>query len=112
MTDVNKLATTLSNTPSLNSSSIVDAETLASFEQLALGRRPQSSRNQSPNSKWYHKLIALPAYYWVLMAQVVVVLPHAAHLPSWLMVFGTVSIIAQFPIVKAKFTHIRHLKRF
>ena len=92
-------------------SSTIDATKTASFEQLAIGQKA-TVRPESNESKWYRKLLALPAYYWVMMAQVIVVLPHAAHLPLWLMGFAVVSIIAQLPRVKARFKKQAHLKRF
>ena len=82
-----------------------------SFEQLALGQNVQVDDNSSATRKWYNKLLALPAYYWILIAQVVVILPHAAHLPLWLIGFALISIIAQLPRIKAKFRKARHLKR-
>ncbi|MGB6925828.1 transglutaminaseTgpA domain-containing protein [Psychrobacter sp.] len=88
----------------------VDATKTASFEQLALGQKV-SIRPERNDAKWYRKLFALPAYYWVLIAQVVVVLPHAAHLPLWLIGFAAVSIAAQLPHIKAKFKKLSHLKR-
>ena len=90
--------------------SAVDATKTASFEQLALGQKV-SFRPEQNDAKWYRKLFALPAYYWVLIAQVVVVLPHAAHLPLWLIGFAAVSIAAQLPHIKAKFKKLSHLKR-
>ena len=57
---------------------------LASFEQLALGQNINVPTALVGNHKWYRKLLALPAYYWVLIAQIIVILPHAAHLPLWL----------------------------
>ncbi|MBH0006258.1 transglutaminaseTgpA domain-containing protein [Psychrobacter sp. SWN149] len=91
-------------------SSTIDAPKTAGFEQLALGQKV-TVRTERNTSKWYRKLLALPAYYWVMMAQVVVVLPHAAHLPLWLMGFAVVSIIAQLPSVKSRFKKQSHLKR-
>ena len=90
--------------------SALDATKMASFEQLALGQKI-SIRPERNDAKWYRKLFALPAYYWVLIAQVVVVLPHAAHLPLWLIGFAAVSIAAQLPYIKAKFKKLSHLKR-
>ncbi|WP_296208537.1 DUF3488 and transglutaminase-like domain-containing protein [Psychrobacter sp. UBA3480] len=90
--------------------STADATKTASFEQLALGQKV-STRPERNGAKWYRKLFALPAYYWVLIAQVVVVLPHAAHLPLWLIGFAAVSIAAQLPYIKAKFKKLSHLKR-
>jgi len=90
--------------------SAVDTTKTASFEQLALGQKV-SFRPERNGAKWYRKLFALPAYYWLLIAQVVVVLPHAAHLPLWLIGFAAVSIVAQLPHIKAKFKKLSHLKR-
>ncbi|ALF60162.1 transglutaminaseTgpA domain-containing protein [Psychrobacter urativorans] len=102
---------TASNSSLMNHSSITDAAHQSGFEQLALGQRISSSNNPVTHNKWYNKLLALPAYYWVLITQLVVILPHAAHLPLWLMGFALVSIIAQHPRIKAKFRKKRHLKR-
>ena len=84
---------------------------LASFEQLALGQNINVPTPLVGNHKWYRKLLALPAYYWVLIAQIIVILPHAAHLPLWLIGFAVVSIFAQLPSLKAKFKKLTHLKR-
>ena len=84
---------------------------LASFEQLALGQNINVPTPLVGNHKWYRKLLALPAYYWVLIAQIIVILPHAAHLPLWLIGFAVVSIFAQLPRLKAKFKKLTHLKR-
>ena len=83
----------------------------ASFGQLALGYDIKAHVKQNGDAKWYRKLFALPAYYWVLIAQVLVISPHAAHLPLWLIGFAVVSIAAQLPRIKAKFKKIAHLKR-
>ncbi|WP_201583593.1 transglutaminaseTgpA domain-containing protein [Psychrobacter sp. HII-4] len=88
-----------------------DAIKTASFKQLALGHHRSAQIVHGEKPSGYAKLFALPAYYWVLIAQVVIILPHAAHLPLWLMGFAVVSIIAQLPRVKARFRKIAHLKR-
>ena len=74
-----------------------------SFERLAQGDRATAADAvPSASAKhWWHKLAGLPAYYWVLIAQFVVIVPHATHLPFWLIGYGVVSIIAQLPKVKA-----------
>lgn len=101
----------LTKTPSTNSSRDSSSTSPASFEQLALGRNIKAHATPSSENKWYRKLLALPAYHWVLIAQVIVILPHSAHLPLWLIGFAVVSIIAQLPRLKARFKEIRHLKR-
>ncbi|WP_350559833.1 DUF3488 and transglutaminase-like domain-containing protein [Psychrobacter sp. CAL346-MNA-CIBAN-0220] len=83
----------------------------SSFESLALGQRVSTHNSISTNDRWYKKLLALPAYYWVLITQISVTLPHMSHLPLWLMGFALISIIAQLPLIKAKFRQVRHLKR-
>ena len=82
-----------------------------SFEQLALGQNVTDPALQDSAAKWTRKLFALPAYYWVLIAQITVILPHAAHLPFWLIGFAVVSIAAQLPSIKAKFKKTAHLRR-
>ena len=93
------------------------------FEQLASGNHVNFdiTINASVNShfntelsddkRWYKKLLALPAYYWVLITQVIVILPHAAHLPLWLIGFALITVIAQLPVVKAKFKRSVQRKR-
>ncbi len=91
--------------------SATDATKTASFEQLALGQNIQAKSGIAADNKWYRRLLALPAYYWVLIAQITVVLPHAAHLPLWLIGFAAVSIIAQLPRLKSRLKKLSHLKR-
>ena len=105
MTDSQRLA----KRSSVHSST--DSVNAASFEYLAVGRYIDNQDNLVNSNKWYRKLLALPAYYWVLLAQVIVVLPHAAHLPLWLIGFAVVSICAQLPNIKARLKERRHLKR-
>lgn len=88
-----------------------------SFEKLAYGqlastRLPDRQRHDKPASisNRYQRLLSLPAYYWVLIAQLFVILPHAAYLPLWLIGFAIITIIAQLPSIKAKFKLTR-LKR-
>ncbi|WP_300312072.1 DUF3488 and transglutaminase-like domain-containing protein [uncultured Psychrobacter sp.] len=88
-----------------------------SFEKLAYGqlastRLPDRQQHDKPASisNRYQRLLSLPAYYWVLIAQLFVILPHAAYLPLWLIGFAIITIIAQLPSIKAKFKPTR-LKR-
>ncbi|ERL56721.1 transglutaminase family protein [Psychrobacter aquaticus] len=118
MTDSQPLSKTFSNN---SSETGFTTSAATSFECLALGQytnaqvgvsRDDISRDDiSHDNKGYRKLLALPAYYWVLIAQMIVILPHAAHLPLWLIGFAVVSIAAQLPQVKARFRKLRHLKR-
>lgn len=90
---------------------LVDSGSSVSFEQLASGQEIRRPVERATNNKWHDRLLALPAYYWILIAQIVVILPHAAYLPLWLMGFALISIVAQLPRIKAKFTKVGHLKR-
>ncbi|WP_201509027.1 transglutaminase family protein [Psychrobacter alimentarius] len=105
----------MTNSQPLTKRSVVhpstDSANAASFEHLAVGRHIDTQSNLVDSNRWYRKLLALPAYYWVLLAQIIVVLPHAAHLPLWLIGFAIVSIVAQLPRVKGRFKERRHLKR-
>ena len=94
-----------------NQSSTSESSNTLSFAQLALGQSIPAKSGTAINHKWYQRLLGLPAYYWVLIAQIAVVLPHAAHLPLWLIGFATVSIIAQLPRIKRRLKKISHLKR-
>ncbi len=98
-----------------SSAAFADFDRQTSFEQWALGQRVSVSdhlaNNVLINQTWYNKLLALPAYHWVLLTQFLVVLPHVAHLPLWLIGFALVSIVAQLPRVKARFRQARHFKR-
>ena len=81
------------------------------FEQLALGQSLSRASNLLAEQSKLQKLLALPAYYWVLLTQMVVILPHAAHLPLWLIIFALFSIAAQLPLIKARFRQYRYFKR-
>ncbi|MEJ6550976.1 MULTISPECIES: transglutaminaseTgpA domain-containing protein [Psychrobacter] len=91
--------------------SATDATKTARFEQLALGQNIQAKSGIAADNKRYRRLLALPAYHWVLIAQIAVVLPHAAHLPIWLIGFAAISIIAQLPRLKSRLKKLSHLKR-
>ncbi|WP_367111408.1 transglutaminaseTgpA domain-containing protein [uncultured Psychrobacter sp.] len=128
MIDSKNVTNMTSSIPLPPSSAFATVTSPASFENLALGNLVAdnltadslASKNTADNSanskrKWYSKLLALPAYYWLLITQVLVIFPHAAHLPLWLMGFALFAIIAQLPYIKAKlkqrFKQARHLKR-
>lgn len=79
------------------------------FAALALGmptRTPIRSR-----TRW-QRIMALPAYYWLLIAQVIVIVPHAAHLPLWLIGFALISIMAQLPAIKRRVRRYGQIKRW
>ena len=92
-----------------------DNAAIISFVALATGRRTlRDVRATIAPQKSYvgrvRSLIGMPAYYWVLLAQLLVILPHLGHLPSWLIGFALVTIGAQLPSVKARFKSIKQLK--
>lgn len=51
-------------------------------------------------SSVFAKVRQLSAFHWVLISQLFVVLPHASHLPNWLVVYALVIIISQFGFVR------------
>lgn len=51
-------------------------------------------------SHFFGKLRHLSAYQWVLISQLFVVLPHAKHLPVWLVVYALLVIFSQFGFIK------------
>lgn len=95
------------------------------FVQLAQGKstKYQTARhtsrhtsNKQPDKQLDKKtrwqaFIGMPAYYWVLFTQILVILPHAAHLPVWLIIYAMISLVMQLPKVKAKFNKNNRLKR-
>lgn len=67
------------------------------FLAYGLGRHTASN----PALGRFAKILALPAYHWVLLSAVLVMLPHMATLPVWLFVAVIVSIVLQKPSIKA-----------
>lgn len=97
-------------------SAVNPVATATDFVALASGRRTLydiRSANQAANITIgrFKTLLGLPAYHWVLLAQLLVILPHLTHLPSWLIGFALVTIGAQLPSIKARFSSIKSLKR-
>lgn len=66
-----------------------------------------------PNLPFWQKILALPAYHWLLLAVLSVAIPHLAGVPAWLSVLLVVSIIMQKPAIKAWVARLTkgHLKR-
>lgn len=69
---------------------------MTTFLQYSLGR--QTAPKQSGK---FAKLLGLPAYHWVLVSALLVMLPHITTLPVWLFVMVVLSIILQKPAIKA-----------
>jgi transglutaminase-like putative cysteine protease len=88
------------------------AHAATSFVVLATGQQTLHDvyAIESPTSR-FKKLVGLPAYHWILLAQLFVILPHLTHLPGWLIGFALVTIGAQLPSVKARFKSLKALKR-
>lgn len=59
---------------------------------------------------WY-RLTHLSAYDWVLLSQLFVIVPHAQHLPIWLLVYGLVVIMLQFNPVKQRLPNVVKSRR-
>lgn len=74
------------------------------FSQLAIGTRlPRSALS------FWRRLFALPSYHWLLFACLLTLGTHLVHIPLWLGVLGGISVIAQFPSIKAKFNKQKSL---
>ncbi|GAA0310369.1 transglutaminaseTgpA domain-containing protein [Psychrobacter aestuarii] len=79
------------------------------FATLAMGL--QAPMPIGARSRW-QRVLALPAYHWLLIAEVIVIAPHAAHLPLWLIGFALISIAAQLPAIKRAVRRYGPLKRW
>lgn len=103
----------------LKTATEAEAVRLTRFEQLALGELPAAwthttrKKSQKAALPLWRRVLALPAYYWVLICQLFVILPHASHLPLWLIAYALVSLVMQLPRVKARLSSSspRKLKR-
>lgn len=51
-------------------------------------------------SSFFTKLRQLSAFHWVLISQLFVVLPHANHLPNWLIAYALLIIVSQFEFIR------------
>ena len=66
------------------------------FSQYGNGKRIVSTHFTSG----FSKLLALPAYHWVLVSALFVMLPHITTLPVWLFMVLLLSVILQKPSIK------------
>ncbi|MGP1605009.1 MAG: transglutaminase family protein [Moraxella sp.] len=69
------------------------------FEDYALGKKTLSDSKIYLFS-WRKKLLALPAYHWLLMVFLLVLIPHLSVLPMWLTGWTMLMIVLQVPVVK------------
>lgn len=59
-----------------------------------------SGQNTHKKQGLFAKISGLSAFHWVLISQLFVVLPHAKHLPNWLVAYALLIIMAQFGMVR------------
>lgn len=93
------------------------------FARLAQGELAQAARSadahtaHADTAMWsrlilsWQRLLSLSGYYWVLLAQLVVVIAFISYLPSWLIGYALFSIAAQLPQIKARLNTARKRKR-
>ena len=84
---------------------------ISQHKQLSSFTRSKNSAKSASKPSRLRKLIGLPAYYWVLIAQLFVILPHSSHLPVWLIGLGLATLVFQLPKIKAKLSTQKRLKR-
>ncbi len=72
---------------------------------------PNNSRHNNKAPSRWQKLIALPAYYWTLIAIAVVIIPHFSYMPVWLVIYALFSVIMQLPQIKARLSQQNHKKK-
>lgn len=90
----------------------------ASFADMAQGRwqgdwQGMASVFSTPKqgmSRWRY-LLSMPAYYWIVTSQLMVMLIFISYLPWWLIGLGLVSALLQLPSVKHKVASKMPLKR-
>ena len=70
----------------------------STFHDFGQGRKTLTTSPQ----KFWQKILALPAYHWLLLAMASLVLPHAMGIPAWLLVALIISVIMQKPSIKAR----------
>lgn len=56
-------------------------------------------------------LLSMPAYYWIIISQLLVMLVFIGHLPIWLIGLGVLSALSQLPSVKHQVANKMPLKR-
>ena len=69
----------------------------STFYDFGQGRKTLTKTPQ----KFWQKILALPAYHWLLLAMVSLILPHVMYTPTWLLVVLIISVIMQKPGIKA-----------
>lgn len=74
----------------------------STFYDFGQGRKTLTKTPQ----KFWQKILALPAYHWLLLAMVSLILPHVMYTPTWLLVVLIISVIMQKPGIKAHLSHI------
>lgn len=62
---------------------------------------PAPAPFDTPKNRW-QRFTQMSAYHWVLFSQVFVVLPHANHLPVWLLIYAFFVITLQILPVKSR----------
>lgn len=80
---------------------------MQAFEHYSLGKQRASLNHQGMMTK----IFALPAYHWVVLTGILVLIPHLATLPAWLSVLAMVSLLAQKPAIKQRMARTLPLQK-
>ncbi len=84
------------------SESITASSNPSTTSSTTFSTTSSTKKTNTTNTKW-QRLIGLPAYYWILIAMVVVITPHLQYMPVWLVIYALFSVVMQLPKIKAKF---------
>lgn len=71
---------------------------MTTFLEYSLGKRTASTQFVGSG---FAKILALPAYHWVMLSALLIMLVHITTLPVWLFVVVMASILLQKPTIKA-----------
>ncbi len=88
----------------------MNSATKSTFQDFGQGRKTLATTT----GRFWQKILALPAYHWLLLAMSSLVLPHAAGAPTWLLMALIISLIMQKPSIKSRLSHLmgRRWRRF
>ena len=88
---------------------------LSGFNELAQGKwQGMPSIWAAPKMQGISRvryLLSMPAYYWIIISQLLVMLVFIGHLPIWLIGLGVLSALSQLPSVKHQVANKMPLKR-
>lgn len=75
---------------------------IPSSPALSSAVQPVNDNSAVKTGGFWSRIGHISAYHWVLVSQLFVILPHAQHLPTWLLVYGVLAILLQFNPIKSR----------